>query len=57
VEFPLRDTLRKTRHHFVEVDGLFFLPAGAEAFKRDNRNAEVRFFGDALPGGRPAACH
>jgi pimeloyl-ACP methyl ester carboxylesterase len=22
----------------------FFLPAGAEAFKRDNRNAEVRFF-------------
>jgi pimeloyl-ACP methyl ester carboxylesterase len=59
------------------------LPAGgAEAFKRDNRNAEVRFFDtghfalethaseiaaairdfltrgcDALPGGRPAACH
>jgi len=22
----------------------FFLPSGAEAFKRDNRNAEVRFF-------------
>jgi hypothetical protein len=37
VEFPVPDTLRRTRHHFVEVDGLKIF------YRRDIPGAVVRF--------------